>query len=37
MILLGLAFPILARFVGWMLSALFWLMVVVIAVAVIAH
>lgn len=36
-ILLVLAFPALARFVGSMLSALFWLIVVVIAVAVIAH
>jgi hypothetical protein len=36
-ILLVLAFPALARFVGWMLSALFWLIVVVIAIAVISH
>jgi hypothetical protein len=36
-IFLGQAFPILARFVGWMLSSFFWLVVVVIAFAVISH
>jgi hypothetical protein len=36
-VLLVLAFPALARFVGWMLSAFFWLIVVGIAIAVISH
>ena len=36
-ILLVLAFPTLARFIGWMLSVLFSLIVVIIAVAVVSH
>lgn len=36
LIILMLAFPILARFVGWLLSAVFWLIVVVLAFAVVA-
>lgn len=35
LILLCLVFPVFARFLGWMLSAVFWLIVVVVVLGLI--
>ena len=35
-IILALVFPLFARFVGWMMSAIFWLIVVVAVLAVLS-